>query len=158
MQAEDYIEQLNLEPHPEGGYFKETYRSELLMDVGGRYKRNVSTAIYFMLRGAQKSQFHRIQSDELWFFHDGEALEIAVIINQQLIQYELGLDLASGQLPQVVIPANSWFAARIKSGMRFSLVSCTVAPGFDFNDFELAEGQKLLSLYPQLAEGIKVYL
>jgi hypothetical protein len=66
---------------------------------GGGIKEYVSTAIYFMLRGAQKSQFHRIQSDELWFFHDGEALEIAVIINQQLIQYELGLDLASGQLP-----------------------------------------------------------
>lgn len=158
MDSKQYINLLQLEAHPEGGFFKETYRSELLMPIEGRNKRNVSTAIYFLLEGSDKSHFHRIKSDELWFYHDGEPLEIAVIIDNQLLKYDLGLNLENGERPQLVIPANSWFAARIKSEKSFSLVSCTVAPGFDFSDFELAEGPKLLESFPQLAEGIALYL
>lgn len=158
MDAEYYIQKLNLEPHPEGGYYNETYRSELVVTINGRNRRNVSTAIYFLLMDDQKSKFHRIQSDELWFYHVGEPIEIVLIINENLVTYLLGNNMDNNERPQVIIPANTWFAAKIASSNGFSLVSCTVAPGFDFYDFELADRSLLLNSYPQLMTLLEEFL
>jgi hypothetical protein len=158
MNSDYFIQKLNLQPHPEGGYFAETYRSELIISVENQEKRNVSTAIYFLLENEAKSKFHRIKSDELWFFLQGEALEIVARIEGEIITYLLGNNLENGEYSQAIIQANCWFAARIKNAKGFSLVSCTVAPGFDFSDFELAGRQFLLDSYPSLIDKIEIFL
>ena len=142
--ARDWVDALGLQPHPEGGYFKETYRSTESVDqahlpprFGG--SRAFSTAIYFLLEAGQVSAWHRIKSDELWHFYDGGPLEISVrMANGQTEVHSLGLDLEAGERPQIVIPANHWFSARPKTGTAYTLVGCTVSPGFDFADFTLA--------------------
>jgi uncharacterized protein len=147
--ANYYIEQLNLDSHPEGGYFKETYRSvEVTTTKAGQ--RSISTAIYFLLEAGNFSAFHRIKSDEAWHFYDGDPLSVYIIDQSGILEeVRLGLDLSSGQKPQAVVPANCWFASRVAVGGQFSLVGCTVAPGFDFQDFEMAERNKLIKEYPQ---------
>ncbi|MEQ8530333.1 MAG: cupin domain-containing protein, partial [Imperialibacter sp.] len=96
------------------------------------------------------SAFHRIKSDEAWHFYDGEPLSIYVIHqNGTLEEIKLGLDLSAGQKPQAVVPANCWFASRVAVDGKFSLVGCTVAPGFDFQDFEMADRNTLITEYPQ---------
>jgi predicted cupin superfamily sugar epimerase len=151
MTATDIITKLHLSKHPEGGYYKETYRStdELETSIG---KRNVSTAIYFLLEGNDKSKFHRIKSDECWFFHQGNAVEIFILSDEGLKTILLGNEIFSNEIPQAVVPANSWFAARVKNESGFALVSCTVAPGFDFRDFELAEPQMLMKKFPDQSD------
>jgi predicted cupin superfamily sugar epimerase len=150
MPAKEIIEQLQLLPHPEGGYYRETYRSEEEMTTSGGDRRKVCTAIYYLLEGPDKSHFHRIRSDELWFFHAGEPLEILEIREGQLKTITLGRSLLGEEMPFAVIPGNTWFAAHIKSSSAYSLVSCVVAPGFDFADFELAERATLIREYPLL--------
>jgi uncharacterized protein len=157
MEAHELIQQLQLIPHPEGGYYRETYRCDQKIDRGNGSLRNVSTAIYFLLSGHDKSNFHRIQSDELWFFHHGEPLEIVYIQNGKINTVLLGTNLQAGELLQAKIDANTWFASRIKSGNAYSLVSCTVAPGFDFADFELASRMELSNEYPELKEVIAAF-
>jgi uncharacterized protein len=150
MNAKDWIEQLQLLPHPEGGYYKETYRcsSEFSFD-GFPEKRNVCTAIYFLLEKENKSHLHRIHSDELWFFHEGTTLEIICLSPQGMKTILLGKNLAAGEQLQAVIPAGVWFGARVKNGNGYALVSCTVAPGFDFRDFELAKKDDLFLEFPE---------
>jgi predicted cupin superfamily sugar epimerase len=149
MKAQDWIRHLNLSPHPEGGYYKETYRSnELSGFVGFDGDRNISTAIYFLLEGKDKSHFHRIQSDELWFFHEGTSIEIIVLQDDKLETIVLGKNIAAGEKLQAVIPAQVWFGARLKEQEGYALVSCTVAPGFDFKDFELGRKSDLISSFP----------
>jgi predicted cupin superfamily sugar epimerase len=156
LTAEFYIKQLNLLPHPEGGYYKETYRSEKEVSVEGfEGSRNVSTAIYFLLKDTEKSHLHRIKSDEIWFFHQGEALEVLVLHNNVCAIYTLGKQLDKGELYQLVVPAGAWFGARVKNGFDFALVSCTVAPGFDFADFELAEYKKISREFPAYKSILK---
>jgi predicted cupin superfamily sugar epimerase len=155
MKTKNIIDKLHLKPHPEGGYYSETYRSaERVINNEGN-KRSVCTAIYYMLENDDKSHFHRIKSDELWFFHHGESLEIVILQNGERKTVLLGNDIINGELPQAKIPANTWFAARIKNGKGYSLVSCTVAPGFDFADFELAKREDLMRQYPNLKETIE---
>jgi predicted cupin superfamily sugar epimerase len=153
MNASEIISKLGLTKHPEGGYYKETYRckEELPTDRG---KRNVSTAIYFLLEGKDISKFHRIQSDECWFFHIGKALEIYILSDDGLKTIVLGNDISKGELPQAVIPARSWFGSKVKDEMGFAFVSCTVAPGFDFMDFEMADRRILLQEFPGQQEII----
>lgn len=142
------VTKLELQPHPEGGYYKEVYRSEesiLKSALPDRFmgERNYLTSIYFLLEEKSYSAFHRIQSDELWYFHKGDPVEIHVITPEgQYYSIELGVDTL-----QAFIPAQCWFAAKTKGA--YSLVSCAVAPGFDFADFELAQKAKLLLIYPQ---------
>lgn len=147
---EYWIEKLDLQPHPEGGYFKETYRSELMdsfEEINGI--RNVSTGIYFLLTKGNFSAFHRIKSDEMWHFYDGSPVSIHVIEPQgRRYQIKLGLDAENGELPQAVVPAGCWFASMVEMG-EYSLTGCAVAPGFDFQDFELAQRDELTKLYPQ---------
>ncbi len=157
MTGNEIIEKLKLEAHPEGGYYKETYRSELLIKNDQQKTRNVSTAIYFLLKDDEKSLFHRIQSDELWFFHQGEALEIVFIENNELKTIILGNDITNGEVPQAKIPAHVWFGSRIKNASGYALVSCTVAPGFDFLDFELANRETLTLEFPHLKESIETF-
>lgn len=154
MNAKNLIQKLELQPHPEGGWYRETYRSAETMTNKNGEKRNVCTAIYFLLEGNDKSHFHRIQSDETWFFHCGEALEILMIEGSNLRKVLLGNDILKGEMPQVTVPAQTWFAASIKTEAGFSLVSCTVAPGFDFADFELGKRETLLIQFPGLGEVI----
>ena len=154
--TEYYIKKLNLESHPEGGYFKETYRSPISTDYKNfKGPRNVSTGIYFMLTRGNFSAFHRIKSDEMWHFYSGDSLNVYVIYPEGKLEViKLGLDLDSGQQPQAVVPAGCWFASRVVDDGDFSLVGCTVAPGFDFNDFEMAERQELIEEFPQHREII----
>ena len=157
MPAQNLIRSLNLQPHPEGGYFKETYRAAKTLGVEAEKLRNLSTAIYYLLEGQDFSALHRIQSDELWFFHQGEPLEIVSIQEGKLVSTVLGNDVSNGEIPQAVVPAGAWFGARIKSGSGFALVSCTVAPGFDFADFELANRAALLTEFPHLKTEIEAF-
>lgn len=157
MNSKDLIQTLQLQPHPEGGYFKETYRAEKTVALEAEKVRSVSTAIYYLLEDQDFSAFHRIQSDELWFFHQGEPLEIVSIQEGKLVSEILGNNVTKGEKPQVIIPAKVWFAARIQSSSGYALVSCTVAPGFDFADFELAERNALTTQFPHLKETIAAF-
>ncbi|TZF83060.1 cupin domain-containing protein [Pedobacter sp. BS3] len=147
MSAQTLIQQLQLQKHPEGGFYRETYRCSDTLTSSNK-TRNVSTAIYYLLENADRSHFHRIQSDELWFFHQGATVEIIMLTDGQSTSILLGNNLEQGEVPQVIIPANTWFAARLKHANGYALVSCTVAPGFDFADFELAGKESLLQQYP----------
>ncbi len=152
--ASYYAARLQLTPHPEGGYFKETYRAESVLTTAAG-ERNVSTAIYFLLENDNFSAFHRIKSDEAWHFYDGDPLTVYIIqADGRLQEIHLGLDLVAGQVPQAVVPANCWFASRVSPGGQFSLVGCTVAPGFDFADFEMAKRKALINEFPSLSDVI----
>lgn len=153
--AEYYIKKLKLTSHVEGGAFKETYRSEMMIpkpilnsDFNG--DRNASTAIYFLLKYGQFSALHKIAADEMWHFYDGDPLCIYEITKEgTLLKHLLGKDLEKGESFQIVIKAGSWFGSRCEVENGFSLVGCTVAPGFDFEDFVLAKQETLLCEYPQ---------
>lgn len=154
-----WIDHLHLQPHPEGGFYRETYRSTEKIPVDGlpsRFfgPRNLSTAIYFLLRAQDKSLFHRIKSDELWHFHAGDSLHIHLLSEKGLITHQLGPNMEQGDSLQIVIPANHWFGAVVASPGRYTLAGCTVAPGFDFKDFELADRAKLLEEFPMHQEII----
>ena len=148
------ITRFQLQPHPEGGWYKENYRSDELVQAaslperfGG--ERVFSTAIYFLLERGNFSAFHRIKSDECWHFYAGGPLHIYMISPDGLFsEVVLGADFEKGQLFQYVVPANYWFASRPANETVYSFVGCTVAPGFDFRDFELANRSDLLSMYP----------
>jgi predicted cupin superfamily sugar epimerase len=156
MNLQEIISTFALQPHPEGGYYKETYRCKDEIETE-RGKRNISTAIYFLLEGNNRSNFHRIKSDELWFFHHGNAIEIFILTEHGLKAIALGNDLSQNESPQAVIPANCWFASHVKSETGFALVSCTVAPGFDFRDFELADRQLLTKEFPDHRKLIEIF-
>lgn len=150
MTSKELINSLTLKPHPEGGYYKETYRSDETTINKNEDLRNVCTAIYFLLEDKDKSHFHRIQSDELWFFHLGQPLEIYYILGNEIKTVTLGNNIQNGDALFCKIPANTWFASKLKQPEGFSLVSCTVAPGFDFADFELAKRDELTQKFPHL--------
>ena len=155
MNAEYLVNQLQLLPHPEGGFYKETYRSNegmaahcLPQRFGG--ERSFSTAIYFLLRKGEFSAFHRIKSDEGWHFYAGGSLRIHVIDAQGNYSFiRLGTKLDEGEVFQAVVPAGCWFASEPEVGTEFSLVGCTVSPGFDFADFEMAGVAQLSKEFPQ---------
>ncbi|MFD2720856.1 cupin domain-containing protein [Hymenobacter monticola] len=153
--AQDLVDHLQLQPHPEGGYYRETYRAALEIAADSGALRNVSTAIYYLLENDNRSHFHRIQSDELWFFHQGQPLEVLLLQNGELTILTLGHDVTQGELLQAVVPAHTWFGARVQGGTGFALVSCTVAPGFDFADFELADRARLTEEFPEYAPVIE---
>lgn len=148
------IERFNMLAHPEGGYFSETYRSvETTSTLVG--ERSLCTGIYFLLEQGDVSHFHRIKSDEMWHFYDGDPLVIVEIDEEgELISTLLGRDLEKGQVPQYVVKANRWFGSYPAKGSKFSFVGCTVSFGFDFNDFELAKRDKILKEFPSHKEII----
>ncbi|MDN5203898.1 cupin domain-containing protein [Fulvivirgaceae bacterium BMA10] len=153
--ADYWIQALDLQEHPEGGHFKEVYRSNELIneeDLPERFKgkRCFSTSVYYLLNGNEFSSFHKIKSDELWHFYAGTALTLYVIDSGgQLQKIKLGKDLANSESFQTTVQAGNWFAARVNDPESYALVGCTVAPGFDFDDFELASRKNLIATYPQ---------
>lgn len=155
---ERIIKQLELEPHPEGGYFKETYRSEGEIDqLDSKYqgKRNYSTCIYFLLTPDIFSAFHRINQDEIWHFYDGSPINLHLISDDgNYTKHKIGRKIEEGEHLQFVVPGGTWFAASVANEGGYSLVGCTVAPGFDFKDFELPERNSLLIKFPKHAQII----
>jgi predicted cupin superfamily sugar epimerase len=147
--ASYWIKHLQLQPHPEGGYYKEVFRSEIEVTNNDSFKlKKACTSIYYLLEGNDYSGFHRLASDELWYFHKGASLVVHVIDEKgDHLPLELS-DAASGSL-SIVVKAGLWFAAEVPSGIGFTLVSCAVAPGFDFSEFEMADKSTLVGLYPQ---------
>jgi len=162
MTALDYIKHLNLAPHPEGGYYKETYRATenipnagLPARFGPTRDRSFATAIYFLLPAGVFSAFHCIKSDEGWHFYAGGSIFIHVIDpSGRYTRLPLGPNLANGETFQAMVPAGAWFAAEPAPGTAFALVGCTVAPGFDFADFQMAKAEKLIQLCPEHGELI----
>jgi uncharacterized protein len=156
-----WIEKLKLEPHPEGGYFRQTYRSDCMiareaLPTGFAGARAASTAIYFLLEGEVFSAFHRLRSDEIWHFYAGAPVVVEVIApDAKHSSLLLGNSLDAGQLPQAVVRAGCWFASHVVDWKSFAVVGCTVAPGFDFEDFELAKRADLVKKYPQYEELIQ---
>jgi predicted cupin superfamily sugar epimerase len=161
LTAEEIIQKLNLQEHPEGGYFKETYRStgEISQDNledGYTGIRNYSTAIYFLLTSDNFSAFHRVRQDEFWHFHTGSPLELHMISEAgKCSSVIIGNDLEKDETPQFVVPGGHWFAAAVVDKDSYSLVSCTVSPGFDFDDFELAQRDQLIKHHPEHKEMIE---
>eukprot|EP00039_Didymoeca_costata_P024219 m.9654 g.9654 ORF g.9654 m.9654 type:complete len:171 (+) comp4106_c0_seq2:174-686(+) len=139
-----YIKELKLKPHPEGGYFKETYRSDIQFN-----DRNLASSIYYMTVKGSFSHIHRIKSDEMWHFYAGGPLRVLEILpNGEGKETLLGPNLDKGQRLQYVVKAGSWFGSLPVEGEDYSLVGCTVSPGFDFEDFELGVKEELLKEYP----------
>jgi len=132
LSAAEVIRLLDLRPHPEGGHFRETFRDPRR----GADGRSFSTAIYFLLAAGERSHWHRIDAIETWHWHAGAALALQIAGSDGLATVRLGTDLAAGERPQAVVPAGAWQAA--ESLGAWTLVGCTVAPGFDFSKFELA--------------------
>ncbi len=156
-----YISKLQMNPHPEGGYYKEIYRSGEIYQAeflpgGFKSDRNFSTSIYFLLDGNQVSTFHRLKSDEIWHYYDGCGVKIYILDEDgSLSEIYLGKNLERGDRFQAIIKSNCWFAAEIIEKNLFALIGCTVSPGFDFEDFELGDRKKLINQYPQHEEIIK---
>ena len=148
-------EKLNLTAHVEGGAFRETYRAPLTIAqpaLGEAFKgdRNASTCIYFLLEHGEFSALHRIAADETWHFYDGGTLHIYEIKpDGTLVHHKLGLNLEAGEQPQATVSAGSWFGSRVEEAGSFTLCGCTVAPGFDFEDFELGDRMRLSLRYPK---------
>jgi len=155
------IQKYDLKPHPEGGWYKQTYKSNEEIAVGAlpeRFNgdRAFSTAIYFLLEKGNFSAFHRIKSDECWHFYSGDPLFVYIIEqNGGLKVISLGADFEKGQSFQCVVPANCWFASRPASESEYCFVGCTVSPGFEFEDFELANASELSAIYPKHKEIIE---
>lgn len=159
--ASYWKEHLKLTEHAEGGAYLEVYRAALTLPqhvLTNEHKgvRPVCTSIYFLLEYGEFSAFHKIASDELWHFYDGTTLCIYEIkADGTLIQHKLGKDISNGEALQVLIPAGSWFASRVEEPGGYALCGCTVAPGFDFADFELANQEVLTAQYPDHAALIR---
>ena len=157
LTPQQLISQYDLQPHPEGGWYRQTYRSAETLAAGclpGRFTgdRPYSTAIYFLLEQGNFSAFHRIKSDEAWHFYAGGELNVYVIMPDDSLEIiSLGSETWKGQTFQYVVPANCWFASRPAPATAFSFVGCTVSPGFHFDDFEMADAVSLTHRYPQHA-------
>lgn len=154
LEVKALIEKLNLFPHPEGGYFSEVYKASELIDQIALPKRFISsrafsTSIYYLLVQNQKSLFHKILSDEVWHFYKGSSLTLHQIDeNGNYRKFILGNDIWDNENPQIVIKNNTWFAAEINDKNNYSLVGCTVSPGFEFEDFFIGKRDELLIKYP----------
>ncbi|WP_378176863.1 cupin domain-containing protein [Aquimarina sp. SS2-1] len=155
QKVKEIVNKLHLKPHPEGGFYKETYRSDgvipkEVLKGGFSGDRNYCTGIYFLPTSHNFSAFHRIKQDEMWHFYGGSSLYVHVITTEgEYINHTVGMNLDQGETPQVVVPAGCWFASSVKDAERYSFVGCTVSPGFDFEDFELAEKESLSDTYPE---------
>ena len=158
-----WIKKLDLKIHPEGGYFKETYRSDEIISekcLPQRFDgdRVFSTCIYYLLNQVDFSAFHEINQDEVWHFYDGSSLTIHIIDqNGAYACAKLGRDIENGESFQKVVKANSLFAAAVNDTESYSLVGCTVAPGFDYNDFKMPARSKLVDRYPKHKEIIEKF-
>ncbi|HAP37052.1 MAG TPA: hypothetical protein DCQ28_14410 [Bacteroidetes bacterium] len=153
--GKDWIKRLELQPHPEGGYFKEIYRAEGIVsqpNLPVRFSggRAYSTAIYYLLESGDFSSMHRLDSDEQWFHIDGSALTIHSIDPKgNYTKHLIGKNLDAGEFPYAMVSHGNWFGGTVDEPESFVLVGCVVAPGFDFDDFELAKRSELIKQFPQ---------
>ena len=153
--AQFWKDKLQLIRHIEGGWYRQVYKSELVLPrsvltPAHKDMRSAATSIYFLLESGDFSGFHRIASDELWHFYDGNGLVIYEIKpGGSLVKHLLGKDIEEGESFQVLVPAGSWFASRVEVADGFALCGCTVAPGFDYEDFEMADRKQLTNEYPE---------
>jgi predicted cupin superfamily sugar epimerase len=153
--AQTWIDGLRLRRHPEGGWFRETYRSEEVLAAtalpprfGG--DRALATAIYFLLDGDDFSALHRLKADEVWHFYDGAGVTLHIIDQDGTYStVNLGRSLGAGEAPQAVVRAGCLFGATVSDTRSYALVGCTLAPGFDFTDFEMPGREELCRLYPR---------
>jgi predicted cupin superfamily sugar epimerase len=150
-EIEEIINTLGLQPHPEGGFYGETYRSEEV--IPGK-ERNLLTSIYFLLTDKNVSRFHRIKSDELWYFHTGSTVIVHTLDENGHCEHLLGNDFSKGERPYLMVPKDTIFGSSIKGSKGYAFVSCAVAPGFDFRDFELLSREELLQQFPANTEII----
>ncbi len=161
MSAEEIIQRLDLEPHPEGGFYREIYRSdENLSDpaLPNRYegKRSLQTAIYYLLTSEDTSKIHRLQSDEVFHFYQGDPVHMLLLHPDGRSETtQLGNDIINGQRPQRIIPRGTWFGLYLEPDADYALMGTTVAPGFDFDDFELGNPRSLIDKYPENTELIR---
>jgi hypothetical protein len=147
------VNDLKLLPHPEGGFYREMYRSPTIVNADGLVQKSAYTSIYYLLSGNDFSSWHRIKSDETWYFHIGCDVIIYFFNEDKALKtVQLGLD---AKCLQANIPANTWFAAKPTSQNSFCLISCAVAPGFEFADFEIGRRDSLLNEFGGSLEGIK---
>lgn len=158
-----WVDKYTMQAHPEGGYFAETYRSTEQIPHSALPERFTGarafgTAIYFLLESHHISALHRIEADELWHFYTGGTLEVFVIhpATGELEVIRLGSNPEAGEVFQAMVPAGAWFGSKPAEGSAYSLVGCTVAPGFDFAGFELAERQALMADFPQHRQVIEM--
>jgi predicted cupin superfamily sugar epimerase len=153
--AARWIKKLKLEKHPEGGYFKQTYQSDLIVNIAGyEGPRRIATAIHYLLVGNEFSAFHRIKSDEMWHYYAGSSLTIYEINDGKLSKIKIGK--GKREDPQFTIKANTWFAASLDD-KSYCLLGCTVSPGFDYRDWELGNREELVRMYPQHKKTIERY-
>lgn len=156
--ADYWIRNLQLQPHPEGGFYKEIYASgeEILVDglpTGMKGTRRLATSIYFLLRDKDISTFHQLKSDEIWYFHHGMPLDVYMIDPGGHAEVKT-LGVEDGQQLQIVIPAGTIFGARVKGSEGYSLVGCMVTPGFDFDDFKMFSKEELVQMFPGMEQFI----
>ena len=161
-EAARLIDFLELEPHPEGGFYRETWRSEqTVVLTGGKGgpegTRSFGTAIYYLMSGRDVSRFHRLKSDEIFHLYAGGPLAIHLL--EEAGGYReimLGRDIGAGQVFQATVPAGCWFGASLPEEDSFALVGCTLAPGFDFTDFEMGDRGRLLAAFPSRENIIRL--
>ena len=155
-ELEELIQHYNMQDHPEGGWYKELYRSTEKMTTNVGAERQILTSIYFILTDKNVSKFHSIQSDELWYYHSGSALTVHCISPEgRYHTLKIGPDFSSGEQFQAVVPKGTIFGSTVDQVNAFSMVGCAVAPGFDFEDFKLFSESELLDRFPQHETIIK---
>jgi uncharacterized protein len=159
MKAEYLVRKLSMEKHPEGGYFRQTYKSDRQFTLEGYDgPRSAGTAIYYLLKSGQFSAFHRMRSDEVWHFYEGSALALHIIESDGCLKTViLGKDPRKEQVFQAAVKAGNWFAASVVRSGSYSLVGCTVVPGFEYQDWEMGDRDTLLNEYPAHKKIIEKY-
>jgi len=162
--AQDIARELKLTPHPEGGFFKEIYRSDELIAPDAlpeRYEtaKSLCTAIYYLITSDTFSAMHKLKSDEVLHYYMGASARIFMLSEETRNAEEiiLGPDIIAGERPQVIVPENVWFGIRVHGSEDYTLTGTTVAPGFDFSDFEMADKEKLIPEFPEHSEMIKLF-
>lgn len=157
--AKSWIKKLNLDEHPEGGYFVNTYKSHKIIDLSEyNGSRSLCTVIYYLLIGNQFSSFHIMKSDEIWHFYSGSSLTLHIIDSKgRLNDLVLGPNFNEGERFQVVVKSGCWFAASINDKKSYSLVGCTVSPGFEYKDWKIGIRRRLIEVYPQHKMIIEKY-
>ena len=161
LTASELIENLNLIQHPEGGFYREFYRSTHLLAAkalpeGFQNKKNLGSIIYYLLASDETSSYHKLRSDEIWHFHTGSPFILHLInTDGNYTKIYLGNRIDLGEVPCFVVPAGFYFGAEVSEENSYSLASCTVLPGFSFEDFEMPTADKLMSIFPHLEQEIK---
>ncbi len=154
--AREWIRLLDLKPHPEGGHYRESYRSPEKVQSGAGENRSASTLIYYLLEGREFSALHRIVSDEVWHFYDGSTLRIPIFKpDGSFEEIRLGRNVENGEILQAVVPAGSWFGAYVQDLASFVLSGCSVSPGFEFKDLEFAREEELIKKYPAHSDKVR---